>query len=160
TAFQNVVYIVANSSITPWDSTLSPNPYFDSELCQEQVMSLARTVGVPCTTTPTGTTWFRSVVDDSTSWPWNTPNTDLKWVRITLKGNNRTPVPVNPADTTNSEVCWNGTTQMSVPSAYTTGCKPRGGVTSIAVITSGAYTAATPVPTVTLTGGGGSGAVA
>jgi hypothetical protein len=160
TSAQNVVYIVADSTISPWDSTITPNVYLDTELCQEQVMSLARTIGVPCTTTPTGSGWYRKVVDDSTSWPWNTPNTDLKWVRITLKGNNMTPVAVNPADTMNDEVCWNGATQMSTPSTYTTGCRPIGGVTSVTLITSGSYTASTPVPTVNLIGGGGSGAVA
>src|SRR2546427_6392760 len=33
---QNIIYIVANSSIKPWDNT---DPYFDTELCQDKVLS-------------------------------------------------------------------------------------------------------------------------
>src|SRR4051812_44468061 len=160
TSFQNIIYIVADAaSVKPWDTT---NAYFDTELCQEQILSLARTVGVPCTTIASGTTWY-SVVDDSlsSSAPWNITNPlDLKWVRIELKGNNMTPVAVNGDSSSAAETCWSGTNQMSTPTGYTTGCRPSGGLTSVTIITSGSYTAATPVPAVTLTGGGGTGGAA
>ncbi len=160
TSFQNIVYIVANAaSVKPWDTT---NAYFDTELCQQQILSLTRTVGVPCTTMASGTTWY-SVVDDSLSGsaPWNITNPlDLKWVRIELKGNNMTPVAVNGDSSSAAETCWTGANEMSTPTGYTTGCRPSGGLTSVTIITSGAYTAATPVPTVTLTGGAGTGGAA
>ncbi len=160
TSLQNIIYIVANAaSVNPWDTT---NAYFDTELCQEQILSLARTVGVPCTTIASGTGWY-SVKDDSlsSSAPWNITNPlDLKWVRIELKGNNMTPVAVNGDSSSAAETCWTGANEMSTPTGYTTGCRPSGGLTSVTIITSGAYTAATPVPTVTLTGGGGTGGAA
>ena len=38
TSFQNIVYIVGNAaSVKPWDTT---NAYFDTELCQQQILSL------------------------------------------------------------------------------------------------------------------------
>src|SRR5437660_354372 len=83
---QNIIYIVANTTIKPWDNT---DPYFDTELCQEQVLSpsvTAGTAGVPCTGPyPSGTGWYQ-VVDNSATAPWNFANPlDLKWVRIQLK---------------------------------------------------------------------------
>src|SRR4051812_45778952 len=94
----NVVYIInpkGGETVAPWNT--NPLTYPDTELCQEKLMSLTGTFGVPCTTVPTGSSWYR-VVDDSSSTqaPWNLPTpTDTKWTRITLKGNNTTPVPVN-----------------------------------------------------------------
>src|SRR5438552_3713360 len=42
----NVTYIVADAStIKPWDPS---NPYFDTELCQENVLGLSHTAGAPC----------------------------------------------------------------------------------------------------------------
>ncbi len=155
---QNIVYIVSDySTVKPWDPT---NPYFDTELCQENVLGLSGTPGVPCTTTAAGTAWF-SYVDDSqpSSAPWNFANPlDWKWTRIQLKGNNNTPVPVNGDNTDYSQSCWNGRTQISTPSSYTTGCQPIGGVTSVVMDSHG--TTYTTAPTVTIAGGGGSGATA
>ena len=63
TSFQNIIYILANSNIKPWDTTAT-NKYLDTELCQERVLSLSGTLGVPCTTIASGSTWYTSVV-----WP-------------------------------------------------------------------------------------------
>ena len=160
TTAANIIYIVANyATVKPWDSS-TPSPYFDTELCQEQVLSLTRTVGVPCPTIASGTSWF-SYVDDSlsSSAPWNlTSPLDLKWTRIELKGNNMTPVAVNGDSTSSAQTCWNGVSQMSTPTGYTTGCMPTGGVTAVTMITSGTGYTSTG-PTVNFSGGGGTGAV-
>ncbi len=155
----NIIYIVSDySTVKPWDSS---NAYFDTELCQEHVLGIpAGTPGVPCTTIASGTSWL-SYVDDhaSSSAPWNLTNPlDLKWTRISLKGNNMTPYPVNGSVSSTDQTCWTGTNQMSTPTGYTTGCQPIGGVTSISVITSGS--GYSTVPTISFSGGAGSGAMA
>src|SRR5438105_26981 len=118
TSFQNIIYILSNAStVKPWDTTAG-NKYFDTELCQENVLSLSGTTGVQCTTIAGGSTWYRTY-DDSTGVtnPWNLANPlDLKWVRISLKGNNMTPVAVNGNSTNADQACWNGANQMSTPS--------------------------------------------
>src|SRR5439155_4095345 len=130
TILQNIIWIVANpSTVKPWDNSTT-STYFDTELCQGQVLGLTTGgLGVPCTGPyPTGTAWY-SVVDDSLSGSvWHSANPlDLKWVRIQLKGNNTTPVPVNGDATSTSQTCWDGAHQMSTPTTYTTGCRPTGG---------------------------------
>src|SRR4051812_18009611 len=69
-AAQNIIYVVADyASVKPWDSS---NPYFDTELCQESVLGLSGTPGVPCTTIASGTGWFQYVDDiQPSSTPWN-----------------------------------------------------------------------------------------
>jgi hypothetical protein len=159
TSAANIIYIVSNyATVNPW---LTSSRYFDTELCQERVLSIpVGTPGNPCTSIASGTTWL-SYVDDSqsSSAPWNiTHPLDLKWVRIQLKANNNTPVPVNGDATNADQTCWTGTNQMSTPTGYTTGCHPIGGVTAVMMATSG--TGYTTPPTVTLVGGGGTGATA
>jgi hypothetical protein len=159
TSLANIIYIVSNySTVKPW---LLSGSYPDTELCQEDVLSIPLgTPGIPCTAIASGTSWF-SYVDDSqsSSAPWNlTHPLDLKWVRIQLKGNNNTPVPVNGDATNRDQTCWTGTNQMSTPTGYTTGCHPVGGVTAVYMVTSG--TGYTSTPTVNFTGGGGTGATA
>src|SRR5438132_1319089 len=52
TTAPHIIYIVSDSStVKPWDST---NAYFDTELCQEHVLGLTGTPGVPCATTASG----------------------------------------------------------------------------------------------------------
>src|SRR6266850_8485105 len=72
TSAQKVIYIVSDyATVKPWDPS---NQYFDTELCQEKVMGLTGTPGVPCPTTsiPSGTGWFTYVDDSqSSSAPWN-----------------------------------------------------------------------------------------
>ena len=53
TSAANVIYIVSDyATVRPW---LTTNRYFDTELCQEKVLGLTGTPGIPCTTTPSGT---------------------------------------------------------------------------------------------------------
>jgi hypothetical protein len=159
TSLANIIYIVSNySTVKPW---LLSSSYPDTELCQENVLSIpVGTPGVPCTAIASGTSWF-SYVDDSqsSSAPWNlTHPLDLKWVRIQLKANNNTPVPVNGNPAISDQTCWTGVNQMSTPTGYTTGCHPVGPVTAVFMVTSG--TGYTSAPTVAFSGGGGTGATA
>lgn len=144
----NVIYVLASSSIVPWDTS---DPYFDSELCQENVLGLSGTAGVPCTTmVASSNTAWRTIVNDSlsTSAPWNlsTP-LDTKWVRITLKGNNMTPVAVNGNSGTSTQTCWDGANQVPLPSGYGATCAPNGSVGTIVLTAAGSGFTSTPAVT-------------
>src|SRR5690348_12530709 len=96
TSVANDIYIINpknGETVAPWTTS---NKYFDDELCQENVLGLSGTTGVPCTTTASGSTWYTSVDDSQTSSaPWNLSSPlSAKWTRITLKTNNMTPVAV------------------------------------------------------------------
>src|SRR5688572_29515981 len=85
-----VFYIINPSNgetVAPWDLN---NKYMDRELCQEGILDLTPTPGIPCTTLPTGTDWY-TVIDnsDDANEPWKSSTPlDTKWIRVTLKGNN------------------------------------------------------------------------
>jgi hypothetical protein len=147
----NVVYIVnpkGGETITPW---LSSTKYSDPELCQESVLGLTGTPGVPCTgPLPSDLTWRRFVDNSlSSSAPWNlsTP-LDVKWTRISLKGNNMTPVPVNGDPSNSDVVCWDGVHQLVRPAGYGNNCLPDGSIASMTVTNGG--TGYTSIPTVTI----------
>src|SRR5437016_4782947 len=158
TSAANVIYIVADSSIVkPWDTS---NSYFDTELCQEHVLGLSGTAGVPCTTIASGTSWY-SVYNDNTSTTWKLTNPlDWKWTRITIKGNNMTPVPVNGDSTSTAQTCWNGVYEMSTPTGYTAGCQPVGPVSALNLTNGGSGYTAVPTVQITSADGNGSGASA
>src|SRR6266516_4548012 len=143
-----VIYILADSSVVPWNTS---NKYFDTELCQERVLGLSGTPGVPCTTMvdTANTSWRTSVFDDdSLSAPWNLVHPiDVKWTRITMKANNAGPVAVN-GDTANSmQVCWTGAHQVTLPPGYGATCGPNGSIAQLTLLTQG--TGYTPVPAIT-----------
>lgn len=187
-----VLYIVnpRNSetalTVAPWRATVNgnPNPYFDKELCQENMTAIglvAGNAGTPCaattsTCTPVGTapaSWC-SYYDESanaTNWQLKDANgnripLDYKWVRVTLKADNSGLVyikdSINPPNGT--QVCWDGTGhQVQKPAAAGTDCMGATGGAAVASVTKtsggAGYSSLTP-PTVTLQGGGGSGASA
>ncbi len=144
-----VIYILADTSVVPWSTGTK---YFDTELCQENVLGLTGTPGVPCTTmVPSSNTSWRTMVynDLVSSAPWNLSQpTDVKWTRITLKGNNATPVWVNGDSTNSGQVCWDGAHQMTLPDGYGATCGPNGSIAQLTLVTQG--TGYTPVPTVTI----------
>lgn len=174
------------ATVAPWKATIggNPNPYFDKELCQENMTALLLapgTIGTPCTAVPTnlcaaagtgGGGWC-SYYDDSahaTNWQLKDANgnpipMDYKWVRVTLKADNSAPVYIqNTAPASGQQVCWDGTShQIQKPASAATNCTGAGSgsaVTSLTLTTGGTgYTHGTP-PVVTLVGGGGSGAAA
>jgi hypothetical protein len=122
-----------------------PNPYFDTELCHEKIPTFPQSTGsclgisgpVPIGLVPSGTAWFNydstygTTYNDSTSF---TPARDYqtgtgtliptalpyKWVRITLKADNMTPVLANGAASTGAQMCWNDPNQIPAPG--TSGC--------------------------------------
>ncbi len=146
----NVLYIInprGGETVAPWNSS---NPYVDTELCQENMLGLMPNAGVPCTTLPTGTSWY-SVSDDSLTaagfWHFTNP-LDFKWVRITLKKNNNTPVAANGDNTVTQQVCWDGKRQLVLPVGYGPECIQFGSV--IAIFVSSPGTGFTSPPTVTI----------
>ena len=84
-----VLYIInAGSSLTvkPWDPT---NTYFDDEFCHEGYTIAGMTAtspDVPCTTVPTGTSWYTTV---TSNYPWSDTSTAMpyEWVRVNWKVN-------------------------------------------------------------------------
>jgi len=174
------------ATVAPWQATIGgqPNPYFDKELCQENMTALglaAGNIGTPCTAVPsnvcaaagTGGGGWCSYYDDSahaTNWNLKDPNgnhvpLDYKWVRITLKADNSGPVYIqNVAPASGQQVCWDGIAhQIQKPAGAGTNClgATSGSAVSALNLTAGGtgYSSVT-LPTVTLTGGGGSGATA
>ena len=160
-------------TVAPWSQA---SPYYDSELCQEGMLGLARgPAGVACATTalPAGgctdvtggaaavNTWCAYYDNSANATPWQLTGLNYKWVRITLKEDWNTSVYVPKAGAASGQqVCWDGNYQNQIPAGYTAACMPTSGnsVTGINLVTAGAgYTSA---PTVTISGGGGSGATA
>ncbi len=150
TSAANVVYIINpknGETVAPWDIN---NAYADTDLCHASVMSLTGTNGVPCTSLPTGSSWYRTFDDSqSSAGAWNvTQPFDFKWVRVMLKTNNMTPVAANGSSATTNQVCWDGKNQILLPTGYGPNCNRIGSVIGINVTNSGAgYTSA---PTVTI----------
>lgn len=188
TSAPNVLFIInpaAGETVAPWDPT---NKYFDTELCQEAYFVnhlgvTAGTPGTPCPATsasvPAGSSWYSWYdnsqkrtntgahgtggaaqietayqLKDSSS---NKIPLNYKWVRIHMKADNMTPVAVGTGN--GKQVCWNGSHEQQIPAGYNADCTPPSGtVTNVTVNASGSgYTAA---PTVTFSGGPGSGATA
>lgn len=174
---KNVLYIINPSpgeTVAPWDPA---NKYFDTELCQENVLGLSGTPGIPCdpaksTSIPSGSDWYAwfdnsqnkasTGASGNAAWQLKDAGGNLvplayKWVRITLKTDNMTPVTVGTG--AGKQVCWDGSHQLQMPTNYKTDCTPpNDGVRNITITNPGSgYTSA---PTVTITGGGGSGATA
>jgi hypothetical protein len=156
----NVIYIINpkdGETVAPWDPD---NSYADTELCQERMLGLSGTTGVPCTTLPSGSAWY-TVYNDSLDLQdcqpgassgtcfWHLPQPlDFKWVRISLKLNNNTPVPVNGDATDSRQVCWDGYRQVVLTAGYGVECTRYGSV--IAVLVTNPGTGYTSVPTVTI----------
>ena len=146
----NVIYIInpkGGETVAPWDIN---NKYADTELCQEHILGLTGTPGVPCTTLPSGSAWY-TVKDNSlsASAPWNlSPPTDMKWVRITLKSNNMTSVAANGDSSNGTQTCWDGQHQILLPPGYGPTCMTNHGIGTLALTNPG--TGYTSPPTVTI----------
>ena len=158
----NVIYIVnpqPGDPVEPWNAA---NPYFDNELCQEHVLGLTGTQGVPCTSTAVGG-WY-SIVNDNlpTSAPWNLTNPlATKWTRIMLKANNMGIVPVNGDPTDATQICWDGKHQVPLPANYVgANCGPSHKVLSVVVTKPGNGYTAQPVITIDPPAAGGTQATA
>jgi hypothetical protein len=143
-----VFYIInpkGGETVAPWDLT---NKYKDTELCQEGILGLTPTPGAPCNELPMGDDWY-TVIDDSddANEPWKslTP-LDTKWVRVTMKANNMTPVFAS-GTTVSTQTCWEGAHQVLLPDGYGPDCGPDGSIVKVRVTSGG--TGYSSAPTVT-----------
>jgi hypothetical protein len=158
----NVLYIVnpsGGAAVEPWNAN---NAFFDNELCQERVLGLTGTNGVPCTSTASGS-WY-SVIDDSqtSSAPWNLANPlPTKWTRIMLKANNMGVVPVNGNPNDASQICWDGKQQVPLPANYLgKNCGPNHKVLSVVITNPGSGYTQQPIITIDAPDVGGTQATA
>jgi Tfp pilus assembly protein PilX len=133
---KGVLYLVnSGSSLTvqPWTST---NTYLDTELCHEgfTISGMSSVpADVPCSTVPTGSTWYASV---NSNYPWSGTAAALpyEWVRINWKQNSsatyisgtgtsaaNASYSVNSGLTSTTPVCWNGGSEvlLSTPTGVT-----------------------------------------
>ncbi|HET8824894.1 MAG TPA: hypothetical protein VFM77_07190, partial [Terriglobales bacterium] len=168
------------TSIAPWNYNSGNNPYFDAELCQENMMGLSGTRGVACTGSTAvpsascsavgsgGSGWCQYYDNSGTpasasaaNWKLAAP-LEYKWVRITLKEDWNTPMYVYPSSgaASGKQVCWDGGYQNQIPSGYGTNCQGTSGNQVIGLNATSVGSGYTSAPTVTIAGGGGSGATA
>jgi hypothetical protein len=151
TSAANVIYIInpnAGETVAPWNYR---NKYADTELCQENILGLSGTAGVPCTGSsalPSGSSWYTTKDNSSAgsfgtgfaAYQQSTPMS-YKWTRITLKTDNMTPVP---GAATGRQVCWDGTNEVVQPVGASSSCAPTGSVTAINLTSAGNGYNATP----------------
>src|SRR5215469_8769923 len=161
TSNNQVLYIInpsAGETVAPWDPT---NPYFDTELCQENMLGMTGTHGVSCphSAIPTGVYQVYDNSANATAWQLGAP-LNYKWVRVTLKQNQNTPSQVDPTSASNPQVCWDGLYQDIIPNGYDSTCNSPTGNMVIGLNVTSPGSGYTSAPTITITGGGGSGASA
>jgi hypothetical protein len=152
-----VLYIINPSdgeTVAPWDLT---NEYKDTELCQEGILGLTPTPGIPCNELPSGTDWY-TVIDNSSDasepWKYTTP-LDTKWIRVTLKGNNMTPVAASGDGTVTTQNCWNGIQHILLPDGYGPDCGPDGSIVKVTVTSGGIGYTSPPLVTFSAPPAGG-----
>lgn len=113
-------------SVQPWDSS---NAYFDAELCHDGYNiggwpSSVSSPGISCTDVPSGNGWYQTITSTA-PFAGTAAAIPFKWVRIARKLNASVSTsgtiyyvdPTQPADT---EVCWNGTSEILKTSAAAT----------------------------------------
>jgi hypothetical protein len=134
-----VLYIInaaSGQTVQPWNTS---NTYYDDELCHEGYSITGMSSAppdVPCTTLPTGSTWYTTV---NSNYPWSGTSAAMpyEWVRINWKQNTSqsyisggtTPTvsnySVNSTGSSANPVCYNGgsevllSTPTGVSPAYT-----------------------------------------
>lgn len=161
------------AAIAPWSPA---SAYYDQELCQEGMLGLARgQAGVACaavfpaggctdvTAGGAGGGWCRYYDNSANGTPWNLGAAALsyKWVRISLKEDFNTPVYIPKAAlASGKQACWDGNYQNQIPTGYNPNCTPVSGNSVIGISLISAGSGYTSAPTVTIVGGGGSGATA
>lgn len=170
TSLANVIYIVnplAGESVQPWNYN---NKYADTELCQENILGLSGTTGVPCSgssSLPSGSAWYTSIDDSSSgsyaaafaAYKQSTPLA-YKWTRITLKTDNMTPVSASGGSGTGNQVCWDGKNQVVQAAGASSSCLPTGSVTAINLTSAGTGYSGTPHVSIAAPPAGGTQATA
>src|SRR5690242_20094995 len=167
----NIIYLLnprSGETVAPWDLN---SKYPDRELCHESVLGLTGTADTPCTTITSGSSWYTSHDNSSSSYTGaycassnscHCPGGGCvltqpllhKWVRIMLKADNMTPFGVNGTGSTGNQVCWNGTNQITRPGGYGPNCAPDGSIT-IQSFTGGSGYTSNPTVTISAPGAGG-----
>ena len=139
-----VLYLINSGgslTVQPWSTT---NTYYDTEFCHEgwAIAGMSSVpADVPCTTIPTGSTWYTTV---NSNYPWSGTSAAMpyQWVRINWKPNKGNPYlsasttggvttaatayyAVNGTGLATTGVCWNGANQLLVSPVNTStlGCK-------------------------------------
>ena len=168
-----VVYLInqgtLSTTVQPWVASTS-NPYMDDELCHDGYSITGMTSAppdVPCTTAPTGSTWYTTVTSNA---PWNGTAAALpyEWVRISMKLNDSV-AHLNPVTNTTSDyyvnsnlsatapVCWNGVSEVVMTTASCASMTPSATnvylITALAVSPSGSRTMVQSEVTVSSTPG-------
>ncbi len=142
-AISNVIYILnpldGSDTVAPWDPN---NAYFDTEFCQEKFLGLSGTPGVPCTTTGSGSGWYRTknnLTDSPASVFKLAPPLHYKWIRINAKANNSAPYYAKGAGTGTdaTQICWNSNAQVMTGGPCSGSLLPVYEVTSLAVTPNG-----------------------
>ena len=173
----------ATGTVAPWTPS---NKYADDELCHEGYtitgMSAA-TPDVPCTTAPTGSTWY-TTVNSNAPWSGTTAALPYEWVRVNWKLNgsatylagttsggvttlSSSAYFVNGGQAASTPVCWNGASEVLLTSGSSCNTLASGGtadtpvflITALAVTSTGARQmvqaeVGAPPPTVISTPGG------
>jgi hypothetical protein len=143
-----VQYIINPSSGETIDPTDISNPYFDTELCHENILGLTNPgSGTPCDPATTPTTkvipavnkWVDITHYDDSSTSFTNPfhlssPLTLKWTRIARKSNNMGLVPVNGNASDAGVVCWDGKNQIPKPAGYNDDCSPPHSLKSISFV--------------------------
>ena len=119
-----VLYLInaaTGQTVKPWDTT---NAYYDDEFCHEGYSISGMTSNppdVPCTTLPTGSTWYTTV---NSNYPWSGTSAAIpyEWVRINWKQNNSISYlsgGTNPVISTyavngssSTPICYNGGSEV------------------------------------------------
>jgi hypothetical protein len=139
-----VLYVLQNGVTTANLTTFSSsNSLVDDELCHDFPYAgtgyggmTYRPANVRCTNLPTGG-WYTTTTSVA---PYPL---DYKWVRVTLKANNSTPFTVDSAQGVANQVCWNGTSEVALPtgtascSAMTPTANPVYMLTALALTSTG-----------------------
>ena len=180
----SVVYILNplnGETVAPWDPN---NPYFDTELCKENILGLAPGTAASCpvssSSVPSGSNWYTTLNDtQTTAGIYRTDTSTIptpfpfKWVRIAVKTDKMTPAYVSQAPTGDTVECWNGKHQVpaTVANGYNADCSARNNVQlfyngSVCSMNGTLCNINPPIgvgyttPVVNISGGGGSGATA
>jgi hypothetical protein len=147
------------TTVQPWvvSTTTSPNPYMDDELCHDGYTVAGMTAAapdVPCTTLPSGSTWYTTVTSNA-PWSGTAAAIPYQWVRVSMKLNGSvahlTPGSgsgsvttstyfVNSTLSASAPVCWNGVSEVVMTG---TSCQSMGDsnvylITALSVTPSGA----------------------
>jgi len=136
-----VLYVLQNGvTAANVTSISSSNPMGDDELCHDFSFGgmTSTPANVRCTTLPSGSGWY--VTTPSVA-PFPL---EYKWIRVTLKANSSAPYTVDSSQPVGSQVCWNGISEVALPTGTAActnlipGALPVYMVTAMAVTPSGA----------------------